>query len=425
MKLEASTFLFLLYIIFFTSMVCSFRPITSISIALILLTGLIKNKIDSGSIFGPRLKNNLLITCCIYYVVQVVLIINSPNHDMMARHIELKASLVIVPLAVCAGNYFNDVLYQRLMKYYVWIIAAAMLFCLLTAFYKYYFLQAGSSVFFYHALVAPFKQHAIQVSILIFIGIVYLLENAKKGVYLQNRLLHFLFVFYLIGFIVLLSSKLVIVFTALCCMYYFLVSFRKTRFRLPALAILVTGLLMIVLVLTTKNQVSKRFNEIIHTNMDLVQQKQFDPGIYFDGLQFRLLQWRFVKEILTEKNAWLTGVSDDAQILLDKKYVDTHMYQGNGTGTDRGYLGYNTHNTFLEALLQSGVIGLAAFVLICIAIIQLVVKKKGRELFFVVTLLLAYSLNESMLERQYSITIFTFFPLFLYFSIGSAAKRSD
>ncbi|MES1224257.1 MAG: O-antigen ligase family protein, partial [Bacteroidota bacterium] len=405
--------------------VCAFRPITSISIALILLAGLVKNRMDTGSIFSHNLKNNLFITCCIYYLVQVVLIINSHNHDMMARHIELKAAIVFVPLAVCSGNYFNDAFYQLLMRYYVWIIAAAMLFCLLTAFHKYYFLHTGSSVFFYHALVVPFKQHAIQVSILIFIGIIYLLENARKGIYLQNRLLHFLFVFYFMGFIVLLSSKLVIVFTALCCLYYLLVSFKKTTLRLPVFATLVTGLLLMILLLTTKNQVSKRFNEIIHTNMDLVQQKSFDPGIYFDGLQFRLLQWRFVKEILTERNAWLTGVSDDAQILLDKKYVDTHMYQGNGTDTDHGYLGYNTHNTFLEALLQSGVIGLAAFVLICIAIIQLVVKKRSRELFFVVTLLLAYSLNESMLERQYSITIFTFFPLFLYFSIGKAAKRSD
>jgi hypothetical protein len=317
---------------------------------------------------------------------------------------------------LCCSDYLTAAIYQKLMKYYVWVLSAAMLFCLVVAFHKCYFVRSGTGVFFYHALVSPFNQHAIQVSILIFIGFIYLLESAKKGIYFINKPLHFLIVFYFIGCILLLSSKLVIVFTALCAIYYLLLIFKRSKLRLAGLATLFAGLSMITLVLATNNQISRRFNEVIHTNLSLIQQKTFDPGIYFDGLQFRLLQWRFVKEILNEKNAWLTGVSDDGQAFLDEKYISTHMYTGDVKRGDRGYLEYNTHNQFLQALLQSGMLGLIAFTFICFTMILLVARRNSRPLFFVVALLLAYSLNEALFERQYSITIFTFFPLFIFFS---------
>ncbi len=154
--------------------------------------------------------------------------------------------------------------------------------------------------------------------------------------------------------------------------------------------------------------------------MNLIQQQNFDPGIYFNGLQFRLLEGRFVKEILTEQRAWLTGVSGDAQILLDKKYISADMYIGDGITADRGYLGYNTHNQFLESLLQSGIIGLLAFILVCYTMLRLAIGRKNRELTIISILLIAYCFNESVFETQYGISLFTFFPLFLYF--GTAHK---
>ena len=417
------TLLYILYFILFISLVCAFRAVSSISVAMLLITGIVKNKIDSGSFFSPHLKNNFFLACCIFYFLQIGLIISSQNHDKLERHAELKSAIVLVPLMLCCSNYLTAAVYRKLMQYYVWVLVAAMLFCISTAFHKYYFLNSGSNVFFYHELVGPFNQHAIQVSILIFIGFIFLLESAKKGFYLINKLLHFLIVFYFIACILLLSSKLVIVFTMLGAIYYLLLIFKKIKLRWVAFATLVAGLTMMVFVLSTNNKISKRFNEIIDTKLDLIQQETFDPGIYFDGLQFRLLQWRFVKEILNEKKAWLTGVSDDGQKLLDEKYISTHMYTGDPKIGDRGYLEYNTHNQFLQALLQSGIFGLAAFAFMCLAMIRLVVRRKSRQLFFVVALLLAYSLNEALLERQYSITIFTFFPLFIYFSSEKSIRN--
>ncbi len=170
--------------------------------------------------------------------------------------------------------------------------------------------------------------------------------------------------------------------------------------RFPIFVSLSAGLVLLLFIFSTTNRVSKRFAEILHGNVQLVEQKDFNPAIYFNGLQFRLLQWRFVKEILNEHHAWLTGVSGDAQKLLDQKYVSTHMYTGDVKTRSRGYLSYNTHNQFLQSLLQLGIPGLLVFVLICWTIITLALKRKSRELSLVVILLLAYCFNESVFERS-------------------------
>lgn len=413
---QADFFLYLWYIALFISMICCFRAISSIAIALILLTGIIKNKIENGFFLNERLKLPFLLACCLIFILQLVSLFYNSGFNKSLADLQEKTALFFIPLALCCCNFVNKETRYKLMKPYVSIMAAAMLYCLLTALYKFIFQHAQPDVFFYHQLVLPFKQHAVQVSIYFFVALVYLRETIRNGVYLFNRRIHFAFIFYFILCLFLLSSRLVISFSV-CCLLYYVVLFLKLniRNRFPIFVSLSAGLILLLVVFSTTNHVSKRFAEILHGNPLLVEQKEFSPAIYFNGLQFRLLQWRFVKEILDEHNAWLTGVSGDAQKLLDQKYTSTHMYTGDGGNGSRGYLSYNTHNQFLQSLLQMGIPGLFVFILICYAMILLVLKRKNRELDFVVILLLAYCFNEAVFETQYGLMLFTFFPLFLYF----------
>jgi O-antigen ligase len=309
------------------------------------------------------------------------------------------------------------------MKHYIWILSAVMLYCLFTATYKYYFLHSGNQVFFYHELVIPFRQHAVQVSIFLFTGLIYLLRLAGTDWYLNNKTLHILLIFYFIFCIVLLSSKLVIILSAMAVVYHFIYSLKKQQdIRLITISSILTCITITVVLLTT-NPVSKRFNEIISGNISLVSQPNFTPGIYFNGLQFRLLQWRFVSEILNENHAWLYGVTPgDAQTLLDRKYISTNMYLGEDNAS--GFLRYNTHNQFLESTLQSGILGLLSFIAICYSLIKLAVVKKSMLLSSVVILLILYGLNESYFETQYGIILFTFFPLFFYYGSLNACSKT-
>jgi O-antigen ligase len=413
--------LYLWFVVFFISVACCFRAISSISIGLIIATGLFKNKIDTGSWLNFHVKSWFLAACCLFYLVQVAAMLYTANFHEGIKDLQTKTALLFVPFSVCCSNYLNGQAREKLMKVYIWILAAVLFYCLLLASYKYCFTAVQGSVFFYHDLVSPFRQHAVQVSILLFMGLIYLLDKASKGTYVHTRPVHFLLIFYFTSCLLLLSSKLVIAFSACSLLYYLfplLKANRKNRFAI--FISLFAALLMIALVLLTPNRISQRFNEITSGNLTLVEQQDFTPAVYFNGLQFRLLQWRFVKEILTDRHAWLTGVSDNAQALLNNKYTSTHMYTGGFHSATPGYLGLNTHNQFLQSLLQSGVPGLLAFILICCGMIRLVLQRQNRELTILVLLLIAYCFNEAVLETQYGIILFTFFPLFLYY--GSDGK---
>ncbi|MEP7163277.1 MAG: hypothetical protein ABI741_01215 [Ferruginibacter sp.] len=419
------TLLYLWWIAFFISMACCFRAVSSISIALILATGLLKNKIETGSWLNMNLKNSFFLASCLFYLLQATGLLFTSSLTEASRHLQLKSAMVLVPLTLCCGNYLDVHVRQKLMRWYIYILAAVMLFCLLVALHKYFFLHAQNDVFFYHELVRPFNQHAVQLSIFLFAGLVYLLERARKAIYLHNRTIHFLLVVYFTCCILLLSSKLVIAFSGICFAYYIMLALRtKLDKRFIIFTSLFAGLALILLVLLTQNKISTRFKEIYSGDMSLASRQRFDPAIYFNGLQFRLLEGRFVKEILTERHAWLTGVSDEAQPLLDKKYVDAHMYIGDGLTPDRGYLGYNTHNQFLESVLRSGIPGLLVFILICCTLVSLAARKKNRELTIITILLIAYCFNESVFETQYGITLFTFFPLFLYYGTTGRNKTT-
>src|SRR5207253_10445544 len=126
------------------------------------------------------------------------------------------------------SNYLNPVTVKKLMKYYIWITAAVMFFCLVMASYKYFNL-ADRDGFFYHALVSPFRQNAVQVSILLFVGLVYLAETTGREFYFNNKPLHFFLIFYYVLCIVLLSSKLVIIFLSCYFIYFFIILLRKKK----------------------------------------------------------------------------------------------------------------------------------------------------------------------------------------------------
>jgi O-antigen ligase len=151
----------------------------------------------------------------------------------------------------------------------------------------------------------------------------------------------------------------------------------------------------------------------LNGDLAIVKQEKFNPGHYFNGLQFRLLQWEFTAELLNENDSWWYGVSPaDAQTLLDQKYISKKMYAGDPAKGTKGYLGYNTHNQFLETLLQSGIPGLVILLAACFFLVRIAWRKKRRIISFIIALLLAWLFSESVLERQFGIMIFTFFPLF-------------
>ncbi len=404
----------ILYLIILLSVICAFRAVTSIGTGLLLLAGIVQHR-RSLTVFITRNPRNLFTAACIlFFVLQVISLVHTRNMQQGWSDIRLKSGLVFLPLAIMAACYLNRETIQRLLFYYcvLLFIASCFLFCMACNEYRH--LHTISS-FFYHALVSPFRYHAVYYSILVFVALVFLLENLLPGENLFNKLILRAGVVFFSLFLLLLASKLVISFY-LVYLICFLISRPAKNEPIRWLAWWpVAGItLLSVIILFTPNPLSNRFRDIMHGNIKLVTQDHFSPAVYFNGVQFRLLEWKLVPEILDENHGWWTGVNaGDAQDLLNQKYISKNMYTGEPGRNDHGYLEYNTHNQLLESLLQNGIPGLVVFLLICYCLLKLVWQMKRRLISFPVILLLVYSFIESIFQEQYGIVIFTFFPLFL------------
>jgi O-antigen ligase len=407
--------MFILYVALLASLIFSFRAITSISLAALALMGPVKNKIEQKKLFNPNLINPLFLFCCLMFTLGIVAMLYTSNTIEGWKDVRGKSLLVVVPFVLCCTDYVTTITRQKILQWYCLILCAACIFAIYVAI-KTYSAQHDPSVFFYHSLVSIYSGHAIQFSILVFIALVYLFESLQRKNILLGRGFHFVLIIFFSLFLVFLSSKLVIVIYIAYFLYH-VVKILQVKPNNRALIMLLSAsfIFFCVLLFATNNKVSRRFNEIMKTDFNFLDAQKFSPGQYFNGLQFRLLQWKFAPEILNEKKAWIQGVSPgDAQAYLDQKYATENMYTGTPERGDKGFRGYNTHNEFLEALLQTGIIGLLLFLLICLAMVQMAWKRKMVELSFVTILLLAYSFSESVLESQYSCFMFLFFPLFFY-----------
>src|SRR5688572_31039071 len=90
--------LHLFYLGFLASAVCGFRAISSIAIALILVTGFIKNKIDTASWFNPALRNRFLLFCSLFFLLQLIYLPFSGNFHEGWKHVHVKSALLFIPL---------------------------------------------------------------------------------------------------------------------------------------------------------------------------------------------------------------------------------------------------------------------------------------------------------------------------------------
>jgi O-antigen ligase len=399
-----------LYLLFFTSLIFSLRAVTSISIAAILIMGITSNRSRLLSFFKYKYRGYFLSACVLLFLLQVISLLYTNDINKGLSNIRIKAGLFIIPLMICLSSYLQKSTLKKLLSQYCLLLLAGSFYCLFISFLNYQ--KSGNNyTFFYHSLVSPLSQHAVYFSLLVMIGLIFLMENIGYGNTFYPVWVHRSQVVYFSGFLFLLSSKLVISFYIIYLIYWSVCKLKKRKtilffFSITALAV--------VLIFVTKNPISHRFSEIVSGNVKIVAQDSFKQSDYFNGLQFRLLQWKFVPEILTENKSWWIGVSaGDAQHLLNEKYISKHMYSGDPVRGSRGYLVYNTHNQFLQTLLQTGIIGLIVLLAFCFFLIKLTVQLKTRINSAVVLLLMIWLFTEAAFETQYGILIFTFFPLFL------------
>ena len=392
------------------SLAFSIRIINSISLIMLVVVTIIHHQRFKH--FKKAFSNPYFLCCLFLFIIKAMGIFYSDHASENIRQISNKGIWLAIPFFFCANNELSAKTMSRLMIYF----SASLLIVLLYCFFHAIFIfnkQHDPSVFFYHDFVRPFRHHAVLFSFYLFFCIIYWLEQGiwflktKKTYFLAGVLIT---IFYCSIF--LLSSKLVIALSLIYCLY---VIIRKMIVSGAFLLLSISVFLFIVMasaVLFTNNPISNRFSDAVSGNGYLFKQEQFSPATYFNGVQLRLLIWRFTYEILEEKNAWIMGVSSgDAQFELNKKYAEANVYLGDGINDKKGYQVFNCHNVFLQTTLESGLFGLVILLtLIAIFLAQAFFKRDSFAIIFYIAIL-AFCFTESVLSSQYSILLFMFFPL--------------
>ena len=212
--------LYFFYIFFLASVICTWNAITSMSIGLIFITGLVRKKLDGEKLFNKRDIPSFSIGCALLFLLQFTSLLYTENLKEGFENIQLKSALIFVPMALHFSDFLGNSSFKKLMKYFIAILFFASIYCLVFSLSD-YLKNHDRSVFFYHKLVTPIVQHAIQFSILVFIALVHLLEEARKGIYHFNTAIHAAVTLFFVGLLLLLSSKLIIAIFFLYLIYYF------------------------------------------------------------------------------------------------------------------------------------------------------------------------------------------------------------
>ena len=386
------------------------------SIFIILLAALWLLSGDFKTKFSTLRRDPLFWAYAFLFIVNAIGIFYAPDKAASWKNTESKLALLLIPLVFCSAGGFSANIKTRVFTYYTIILTAACIFCLAAAFIRYQ--QTGDTqTLFYHELVRPLKHHAVYFSAFTFISISFLLYEYASIPWLAGRKwLLVLWIAFLSGFVIMLSSKMALI--VLVAFYFFNIFSKYAAQSKTRLAISVTAIVAgLLLVSTVNNPIKQRFTDLANGNKNIFTQEKFDPGDYFNGFQFRLLLWRCAYEILNEQDAWLLGVSAaEAQPILQKKYIQLNMYQGGNGSGDTGYLKYNFHNQYLQTTVQSGLLGLLSIFLWFGALLARTIRRKSAMAGALLTLLFFFFFTDSVFERQYGVVLTTIFPLLMLYA---------
>ena len=317
----------------------------------------------------------------------------------------------VLPLILASAVQLEKQKWKQLLLVFVVVCTVGITICLFKGFY--WWLFHGSDRFLsHHELSSIIGIHAVYFSVYlafcVFILIWFLVNQAKKTS-LSNRLFVAGWIGYLVLGIFLLASKTIIfTFILLGSIGYLVYIAKRKKYKG-----LVTYFFLLLLTLTVLYKIPKtnaRFQQVFQTEFQVLNLNEYRYDTPFTGLSLRLVIWKYTPKIIAEEDSWLVGLSPgDSQDVLDEKYKAIGIYTGNPNFGDIGYLGYNTHNQFLQTLLELGIVGM--LLLLGLFAVVLILSFRLQNFLFTAFLLvfLMFLLSESALEAHHGSVFFTFF----------------
>lgn len=356
--------------------------------------------------FTRALKMKWLYPFMLLYLLHVLSMLWSDDWVRGWFILEKKASLFFLPLAMAMDAEMSVKNLQQSFRVFTWALLSALVVCIGFAAWQYY-LQPTWYHFFYHNLGKPLKFNAIFFSLYCFTGLGwwFYLKDKLPLFNLPDKISSWIAPFTFSIGIVLLSSKLFI-FLLFLFLILALLSGRKKQFAKVAGILMIVGVGSLALLKAPR----ERFKELALSKWEVVGQERFSWDTPLSGLTMRMVFLKFGAELLTEQRSWLGGVGvGDAQEEFNQAMKRYHLYIGNPDLGDTGYLNYDFHNQYMELLVQIGIWGLVAFIIIPFQMVKKALLYHWD--FFLVGSAITFfvvGLTESFMETQKGVVFFAY-----------------
>lgn len=372
-----------------------------------------------------------LILPILLYLLMAASILWSKDVNATSRAISKVLPLLILPLCFSIMPRYSEAQKQKLMKYFSLGILAFTFFYLLKAVFR-FIVTEDSSVFFYHELVTE-DVNAIHVSVYATLAFFCFFRKASKQMFDKVAMC------VLAIFILMLSSKNIILVFILLVLFYELFYFRATQ-KIKWITILMIALLSGTILFSSKirdrfliefqsNQeegtVNKDFKGGLVYNVSVQQawsKEKFQPNEYFAGTAFRVYQIRIFKEMMQEDDIFFSGYGLNASdFRIEEKGIEHNIFLGDEI--NEGYQKKNFHNQYIQIFAETGVFGLLLLLLLVLVNLKNAIRTKDFVHFCFAILMISLFLTESFLARQRGVVFFT--TIYCLYNSGILLKPSN
>jgi len=382
---------------------------------------------SNGSMVLGRFRTNwhLWLTTGFFFYHMVGLW-NTANMPAGLFDLQVKVSLVLLPLVIGTGPVLTAAQIERLLRLFVGSLTLCALFCLGYAAYRNYvdngFEQLIYKYYTYQELGDVIDLHATYFSMYVLMAIFFLEEEIwnhwkRRSIVYRLGLLGLLAFF--LCLLLLLSVRMqILTFLVLMLLYTLLVAYQRNRMQVAILGWL--GVALLASVVVWNNEILRqRFLEafVVRERIVLDTQKDNSLGRNWDGSALRLAQWECAVDVI--EHNWLLGVgTGDVQDELQRSYEAHKFYFASK------YNRFNAHNQYLESFIGLGLAGLLFLLAMWFLPIWVAWRKRYYlGLTLLVIFIFAGSTESVFCLRQGVIFFGLFYPLLLDFSLGQSAEK--
>lgn len=263
--------------------------------------------------------------------------------------------------------------------------------------------DGNSQVFFYHNLVLFFNLNAIYISVMVSLSLLYMIFYRKRTVW------HNSISFTLLLFLVLLSSKNLIITTVIAAFLGFLITRKFNRRKWTLIALTGAGIFTILFFSPLKERWDTEFSADVS---DALTCDGFSAVYPWTGTTFRLFQTRIFYESFKENKVWLTGFGiNAAQNRIAEKQNEYFLYYGYNT--------YNYHNQYVQTFAELGLFGFVLILLLFAVLIRSYMQHQELLVLFFILVMASVFLTETYIWRQRGMIHFlTLYCLFIHLFPG-------